>query len=86
MFEHTGLINILTDPASLPTFFPFVLDCHQLYELIVAQGEGRSPMTSSEAEADSKLFIININIINFARGRELGSQILLRSAIGGQQF
>ena len=39
-------------------FFPFVLVCQQLYELMVAQGEGRSPMTSSDAETDSKFIII----------------------------
>ena len=49
----------ITDPAFAPTFsFPFVLDCHQFYELMVAQGEGRSPMTSSDAETDSKPIII----------------------------
>ena len=50
-----------TKPASAPTSsFPFVLDCNQFYELMVAQGEGRSPMTSSEAETDSKPIIIII--------------------------
>ena len=45
----------ITDSACVPTFsFPFALDCHQYYELMVAQGEGRSPMTSSDAETDSK--------------------------------
>ena len=49
----------ITDPASAPTFsFPFVLDCLQFYELMVAQGEGRSPMTSSGAETDSKPIIV----------------------------
>ena len=43
--------------------FPFVLVCHNYYELMVAQGEGRSPMTSSDAETDSKPIIIII-IIN----------------------
>ena len=53
----------ITDSACVPTFsFPFVLDCHQYYQLMVAQGEGRSPMTSSDAETDSKPIII-INII-----------------------
>ena len=51
----------ITDPASVPTFsFPFVLDCHQYNALMVAQGEGRSPMTSSDAETDSKPIIIII--------------------------
>ena len=51
----------ITDPASVPVFsFPFVLDCHQYYELMVAQGEGRSPMTSSDAETDAKPIIIII--------------------------
>ena len=51
----------ITDSACVPTFsFPFVLDCHQYYELMVAQGEGRSPMTSSDAETDSKPIIIII--------------------------
>ena len=51
----------ITDPASVPTFsFPFVLDCHQFYELMVAQGEGRSSMTSSDTETDSKPIIIII--------------------------
>ena len=40
-------------------FFPFI---HKLdrnyYELMVAQGEGGSPMTSSDAETDSKSIII----------------------------
>ena len=40
--------------------FPFVLDYHQYYELMVAQGEGRCPMTSSDAETDSKPIIIII--------------------------
>ena len=53
----------ITDSACVPTFsFPFVLDCHQYYELMVAQGEGRSPMTSSDAETDSKTIIIIIII------------------------
>ena len=51
----------ITDPASTPTFsFPFALDCHQFYELMVAQGEGRSPVTSLDAETDSKPIIIII--------------------------
>ena len=54
----------IIDPASVPTFsFPFALDCHQYYELMVAQGNGRSPMTSSKAETDSKLIIINILLL-----------------------
>ena len=54
----------ITDSACVPTFsFPFVLDCHQYYELMVAQSEGRSPMTSSDAETDSKPIIIIIIII-----------------------
>ena len=36
---------------------------HNYYELMVAQGEGRSPMTSSDAETDSKPIIIIIIII-----------------------
>ena len=53
----------ITDSACVPTFsFPFVLDCHQYYELMVAQGEGRSPMTSSDVETDSKPIIIIIII------------------------
>ena len=49
----------ITDSACVPTFsFPFVLDCHKYYKLMVAQGEGRSPMTSSDAETDSKPIII----------------------------
>ena len=52
----------ITDSACVPTFFffPFVLDCHNYYELMVAKGEGRSPMTSSDAETDSKPIIIII--------------------------
>ena len=57
-----ALIIALTDPANAPTFFPFVLDCHQFYELMVAQGEERSPMTSSDAETDSKSIIIILNL------------------------
>ena len=54
----------ISDSASAPTFsFPLLLDCHQFYELMVAQGEGRSPMTSSDAETDSKPIIIVIIII-----------------------
>ena len=57
----------ITDPSSALTFFfPFVLDCHQFYELMVAQGEGRSPMTSSDGETDSKP-IITIIIIDLVR-------------------
>ena len=41
---------------------PFVLDCHNYYKLMVAQGEGRSQMTSSDAETDSKPIIIIIII------------------------
>ena len=53
----------ITDSACVPTFsFPFVLDCHQYYELMVAQGEGRSPMTSLDAETDFKPIIIIIII------------------------
>jgi len=53
----------ITDPASAPTFsFPFVLDCHQFYELMVAKGKGRSPITSSDAKTDSKSIIIIIII------------------------
>ena len=49
----------ISDPAGVPIFsFSFVLDCNQFYELMVAQGEGRSPMTYSDAETDSKLIII----------------------------
>ena len=61
----------MTDPVSVPTFsFPFVLDCHNYYELMVAQGVGRSPMTSSDAETDSKpIIIIIIIIILFLRQR-----------------
>ena len=52
----------MTNPACLPAFsFPFVLDCHNLYELMVAQSEGRSPMTSLDAETDSKPIIIIIS-------------------------
>ena len=58
----------INDPASAPTFsFPFVLDCHNYYELMVAQGEGRSPMTFSDAETDSKPIIIIIICAEFAR-------------------
>ena len=52
------------DPArsagsSPPTFsFPIVWDCHQFYELTVALGKGRPPMTSSDAETDTKPIII----------------------------
>ena len=53
----------ITDSACVPTFsYPFALDCHQYYELMVAQGEGRSPMTSADAETDSKPIIIIIII------------------------
>ena len=59
------ILHGLTDLASVPTFsFPFVLDCNQFYELMVAQGEGRSPMTSSDAETDTQPITIII-IINF---------------------
>ena len=55
----------IIDSACVPTFsFPFALDCHQYYELMVSQGEGRSPMTSSDAETDSKPIIIIIIISN----------------------
>ena len=54
----------ITDSACVPTFsFPLVLDCHQYYELMVPRGEGRSTMTSSDAETDSKPIIIIIIII-----------------------
>ena len=57
----------IIDQASAPTFsFPFALDCHQYYELVVAQGEGRSPMTSSDAETDSKPIIIIIYHLSLA--------------------
>ena len=56
----------ITDPSSAPTFsFPFVLDCHEFRELMVAQGEGRSPMTSSGAKTDSKPIIIIILLLLF---------------------
>ena len=56
----------ITDPASAPTCsFPFVLECHQFYELMVDQGEGRSPTTSLDAETDSKPIIIIITIKYF---------------------
>ena len=59
----------ITDSACVPTFsFPFVQDCHQCYELMIAQGEGRSPMTSSDAETDSKPIIINIIMKEHAFG------------------
>ena len=55
----------ITDSACVPTFsFPFALDCQKYYELMVAQGEGRSPMTSSDAETDSKPIIIIIIMAN----------------------
>ena len=58
----------MTDPASVPhSPSPFVLDCHNYYELMVAQGEWRSPITSSDAETDSKPIIIII--ILFLRQR-----------------
>ena len=51
----------ITDSACVPTVsFPFALDCHQYYELMAAQGERRSPMTSSDAKTDSKPIIIII--------------------------
>ena len=54
----------ITDPAGVPTsFYPFVMDFHQFYELMMALGEGRSSMTSSDAETDSKPIIIIIIII-----------------------
>ena len=53
----------ITDPAGVPTSsYPFVPDCYQFYELMIARGEGRFPMTSSEAETDSKPIIIIIII------------------------
>ena len=53
----------LNDPASTPTFsFPIVLDFHKFYELMVAQGKGRSPMTFSDAETNSEASIIIIII------------------------
>ena len=65
-----------TNPASVPTFsFPFALDCHNYYELMVAHGEGRSPMASSDAETDSKPIIINIIKQPFSE-----FQIVLKSA------
>ena len=58
-----GLLLGLVSPGFC---FPFVLDCHNYYELMVAQVEGRSPMTSSDAEMDSKpIIIINIFLVNF---------------------
>ena len=48
-----------------PSPFPFVLDFHNYYELMVAQGEVRSPMTSSDAETDSKPIIIIIIITHY---------------------
>ena len=45
-----------------PSPIPYVLDCHNYYELMVAQSEGRSPMTSSDAGTDSKPIIIIIII------------------------
>ena len=54
----------ITDSACVPTFSsPFVLDCHQYFDLMVAQGEGRSTMTSSDAETDSKPIIIIIRVV-----------------------
>ena len=58
----------ITDPASASTFsFPFVLDCqfyeltpYQFYESMVAQDEGRSLITYSYAETDSKPIIVII--------------------------
>ena len=51
-YDHQKhLVNIL----------PFVLDCHNYYELMGAQGEERIPMTSSDAETDFKPIIIIIS-------------------------
>jgi len=78
----------ITDPASAPNFsFPFVLDCHQFYELMVTQGEGRSPMTSSDAKMDSKLIIIIIIHRYTVRHNAVLSLLIgwLRSNISCQQ-
>ena len=53
---HRRALNKVLDLV----LFPFALDCHNYYELMVAQGEGRSPMTSSDAETNSKPIIIII--------------------------
>ena len=50
-----------TDRAYAPTSsYPFVLDCHQFYKLMIAQGEGMFSMTSLDAETDSEPIIIII--------------------------
>ena len=56
---------------------PLVLDCQQFYELMVAEGEGRSPMTSSDAETDSKPIIIIIIIHESALSRDIISSHLI---------
>ena len=42
-------------PPSTSALVPYI---HNYYELMVAQGEGRSPMRSSDAETDSEPIII----------------------------
>ena len=55
----------IIEPATVPTFsFPFVLYCQQFYELMVSQGEGRSPNMSSDAETDSKPIVIMVRSFN----------------------
>ena len=77
----------ITDSACVPTFsFPFALDCHQYYELMVAQGEGRSPMTSSDAETDSKPIIIIIGEVRLEQSVQRCGQSRKLSEIGPGEY
>ena len=71
-------VHGITDPASVPTFsFPLRPGLHNYYELMVAQGEGRTPMTSSDAETDSIPIIIIIITSKMAKTirKSIGKEI-----------
>ena len=65
-----------TDPTSVPTFFPSSWSATNYNELMVAPGEGMSPMTSSNAETDFKPIIIIIIIIIIATSFSFTASLL----------
>ena len=63
--------------------YPFVMDCHPFYKLMLAHGEGRSPMTSSDAETDSKPIIIIVITMPRSLSDSVLDSKLLTSLLAG---
>ena len=64
IIDPYGQTETADRPVHPPAPFLLILGHHKSHGLMMAQGEGRSPMRSSDAETDFKPIIIIIIVFN----------------------